>query len=64
MTSDKNQARIDEAEAKIKKQWGKLTDDEVMEARGSRDKLIAKIQKKYAESREAIGDKIDEFTNS
>ncbi|MGK7297331.1 MAG: CsbD family protein [Candidatus Wenzhouxiangella sp. M2_3B_020] len=61
---DKNKAQLDEFEAKVKKNWGKLTDDEVREARGSTDELIAKIQKKYAEGRDAISSKIDELRNS
>jgi uncharacterized protein YjbJ (UPF0337 family) len=60
---DRTQAQLDEFEAKIRKQWGKLTDDEVREARGSTDELIAKIQKKYADSRDAISAKIDELNN-
>jgi uncharacterized protein YjbJ (UPF0337 family) len=60
---DRTQAQLDEFEAKIRKQWGKLTDDEVREARGSTDELIAKIQKKYADSRDAISAKIDELNS-
>jgi uncharacterized protein YjbJ (UPF0337 family) len=61
--TDRTQAQLDEFEAKVKKQWGKLTDDELREARASSDELIAKIQKKYAESRDAISQKIDELKN-
>ena len=31
----------------VKKQWGKLTDDELDVIAGNRDKLVGKIQEKY-----------------
>lgn len=31
----------------IKEQWGKLTDDDLMEIQGRRDQLIGKIQTRY-----------------
>ncbi|MDX1626305.1 MAG: CsbD family protein [Wenzhouxiangellaceae bacterium] len=63
MSKSSTEAKFDEYEAKIRKEWGKLTDDDIQQARGSRDELIAKIQKKYAESRDAISEKLDEITS-
>ena len=31
----------------VKEQWGKLTDDDLMEIQGRRDQLIGKIQTRY-----------------
>ncbi len=31
----------------VKEQWGKLTDDDLMEIRGRREKLVGKIQARY-----------------
>ena len=31
----------------IKEQWGKLTDDDLMEIQGRREKLVGKIQTRY-----------------
>ena len=31
----------------IKEQWGKLTDDDLMEIQGRRDQLVGKIQTRY-----------------
>jgi uncharacterized protein YjbJ (UPF0337 family) len=31
----------------IKEQWGKLTDDDLMEIQGRRDQLVGKIQSRY-----------------
>lgn len=34
----------------IKEQWGKLTDDDLMEIQGRREKLVGKIQTRYGVS--------------
>ncbi|MBP1151091.1 MULTISPECIES: CsbD family protein [Methylocaldum] len=36
----------------IKAQWGRLTDDELDEINGEREKLIGKIQERYGIARE------------
>ena len=35
----------------VREQWGKLTDDDIAEAKGNRDQLIGKIQEKYGDAR-------------
>jgi uncharacterized protein YjbJ (UPF0337 family) len=47
--------------ASIKQEWGELTDDEVSKAEGNWDELVARIQEKYGESREAIAAKLNEM---
>ena len=36
----------------VKEQWGKLTDDDLLEIEGRRDQLIGKIQTRYGITRE------------
>jgi uncharacterized protein YjbJ (UPF0337 family) len=36
----------------VKEQWGKLTDDDLMEIEGRRDQLVGKIQTRYGVSQE------------
>ena len=36
----------------VKEQWGKLTDDDLMEIQGRREQLVGKIQKRYGISHE------------
>lgn len=36
----------------VKEQWGKLTDDDLMEIQGRREKLVGKIQTRYGISHE------------
>lgn len=47
--------------ANIKQQWGKMTDDEISQAEGNFDELVARIQAKYGESREAIAEKLNKM---
>src|SRR5262245_52959257 len=37
----------------VKEQWGKLTDDDLLEIEGRRDQLVGKIQARYGITREA-----------
>jgi uncharacterized protein YjbJ (UPF0337 family) len=36
----------------VKEQWGKLTDDDLLEIEGRRDQLVGKIQTRYGISKE------------
>jgi uncharacterized protein YjbJ (UPF0337 family) len=46
-----------------KKIWGDLTDDEVLKAEGSIDKLYGIIQQKYGDTKEAIQDKLNKLNS-
>ena len=35
----------------VKKQWGKLTDDDMMEIDGNKDVLVGKLQERYGYSK-------------
>lgn len=45
----------------IKDTWGELTDDEIDQISGKRDKLVGKIQEKYGYSREKAEAEVDNF---
>ncbi len=45
----------------IKKQWGKLTDDDLAEAEGHRDYLIGKIQERYGIAKDEAREQLEEF---
>jgi uncharacterized protein YjbJ (UPF0337 family) len=61
MEKNQAEAQVDKFNARLKQEWGDLTDDEVAKAEGNRDELIARIQEKYGESKEAIAKKLNEF---
>jgi len=41
-----------QAKGAVKEQWGKLTDDDLLEIQGRRDQLVGKIQTRYGISQE------------
>ena len=52
------------AKGKVKEQWGELTDDDLMQARGGKDQLIGRIQSRYGKTREEASQEVDEFLSS
>jgi len=63
MNNDQAEGQWDQFTAKVKQQWGDLTDDEVKKAQGNREELMARIQEKYGDSREAIAKKFNEWSD-
>ena len=45
----------------VKKKWGKLTDDELMQINGSHEILAGKIEEKYGIAKEAANKQIDDW---
>jgi uncharacterized protein YjbJ (UPF0337 family) len=45
----------------VKEAWGKLTDDELDEIDGKRDKLVGKLQEKYGWTRMEADAELDRF---
>ncbi len=44
-----------------KKQWGNLTDDDLMQIEGDRDKLVGRIQERYGRTRQEAEREIDDW---
>ncbi len=66
--SEKKSQHSDVAEGKwkqwtgeAKKQWGKLTDDEVKQAEGNAEKLAGVIQERYGRTREEAEREVREW---
>jgi len=47
----------------VKKQWGELTDDDVMQVNGRRENLAGKIQEKYGIALEEANQQIDAWAS-
>lgn len=47
----------------VQRQWGKLTNDEIDQIQGSREKLAGKLQERYGWSREEVEREIDTWMN-
>ena len=45
----------------VKSQWGDLTDDEIQQADGDREKLAGKIQERYGIEKAEAERQVDEF---
>ena len=45
----------------VKEQWGKLTDDELTEIAGNRDKMAGKLQERYGWTKSEADEKLNEF---
>jgi uncharacterized protein YjbJ (UPF0337 family) len=52
MNWDQVEGNWKQVKGAIKAQWGRLTDDELDEINGEREKLIGKIQERYGIARE------------
>lgn len=50
-----------EAKGEIRKMWGKLTDDDLEQAKGDLTALTGIIQRHYGESKESIHQKLDQY---
>lgn len=53
-----------ELKGKIRKAWGKLTDDEIEETKGRWEELKGRLQKKYGYTVERAQDEIDKFRSN
>ena len=45
----------------VRQQWGKLTDDDLEQTRGERDKLVGRIQERYGIAKDEASRQIDEW---
>ena len=54
MNKDIVKGKIKQLSGEIKRKWGMVTDDDLMQAEGSMIKLVGKIQERTGEQREAI----------
>lgn len=60
-TWDKVKGNWKQFTGSVRQRWGELTDDEVAQVEGEREKLAGKIQEKYGVAREEANRQIDEW---
>ena len=53
-----------QATGSAKTQWGKLTDDDLTQIEGNRDKLIGKVQEKYGLAKEEAENQVDSWAKT
>ena len=52
MNWDIIEGKWDQAKGALKKKWGELTDDDITQMNGERDKISGKLQEKYGWTKE------------
>ena len=48
----------------LKERWGRLTNDELDEIAGNRDRLVGKLQGKYGIARDEVEKQVDDWAKS
>ena len=61
MNWDEVKGNWKQLQGSVKAQWGELTDDEVAQAEGNRDKLVGKIHEKYGIAKDEAEKQVDDF---
>ena len=64
MNWDQIQGNWKQFKGDMQKQWGKLTDDEVDQAAGDREKLEGRLQENYGWSKEQARESVDSWLGS
>lgn len=63
MNQDQIKGRWTEVKGKVKEQWGKLTDNDLLEIEGDHDQLIGRVQRRYGIAKEEAEKQVREFMN-
>ena len=64
MNWDRIEGNWKEWKGKIKEKWGQLTDDDLKQAAGKRDQIIAILQKRYGYERDRAERELDELSRT
>lgn len=63
MNWDQIEGKWDQYKGSARERWGELTDNEVQEARGKREKLVGLIQERYGKAKEDAEREVSEWQN-
>jgi uncharacterized protein YjbJ (UPF0337 family) len=61
MNKDKAAGQWKQLKGKVKEQWGKLTDDDLMVLEGDQDQLAGRIQQRYGIAKEEAERQVRDF---
>jgi len=64
MNKDLLRGKWKQASGEAKRQWGKLTDDDVARIDGDADKLAGALQERYGYERDDARSKVDQWLDS
>ncbi len=54
MNSDTFKGQWNQFKGELKRQWGKFTDDDLLQIEGNYDKFIGKVQERYGDKKDEI----------
>ena len=61
MNKDQFKGAWSQFKGELKKQWGKLTDDDLMQIEGDYDKFVGTVQQKYGDKKEEVNKWADKW---
>lgn len=61
MNADQIKGQWRQLKGAAKTQWGKLTDDELLQIEGNADRLVGLVQERYGYAKEQAQDEVDRF---
>ena len=61
MNADQIKGNWKQVKGEVKNRWGELTDDDLTEVEGDRDKLVGKVQERYGITKEEAERQVDEM---
>ena len=61
MNRDQFKGAWNQFKGELKKQWGKLTDDDLTQVEGDYDKFVGTVQKRYGDQKEEISKWADKW---
>ncbi len=64
MNEDILKGKWTQLKGNIKNKWGKLTDDDLKQVEGNREKLIGKVQEKYGKDKEEAEREVDKWMDN
>jgi uncharacterized protein YjbJ (UPF0337 family) len=54
MNTDTFQGKWSQFKGELKRQWGKFTDDDILQIEGNYDKFVGKVQERYGNRKEDV----------
>jgi len=63
MNEDTFEGKWKQAKGQVKQWWGELTDDDLLQVEGNRDKLVGKLQERYGYTRQRADDEVNRRFN-
>ena len=61
MNTDTFKGQWNQLKGRVRRQWGKLTDDDVDQIQGNAEILLGKLQERYGRSKDEAQEDLDRF---